>query len=144
MPIKRIILLLALFISPILSAEPLSNINASEVSEKIKAGALVIDVRTPQEWKKTGIIPGSHPLSFFDKNGKSDPEAWVNQMQSLKSSADQEVVLVCHSGGRSGRVGSYLSQKLNMSHVSHLSTGITSWLRERRPTQATCDTTQTC
>jgi len=144
MSIKRILLLITLFISPILSAESLSNLNASEVNEKIKSGALVIDVRTPQEWQKTGIIPGSHPLSFFDKNGRSDPEAWVNQMQSLKSSTDQEVILVCHSGNRSGRIGSYLSQKLNMSHVSHLSTGITSWLREKRPTQATCNTTQTC
>jgi len=144
MPIKRILLLFILLISPLLSAETLSNLNASEVNEKIKAGALVIDVRTPKEWKETGIIPGSHPLNFFNEKGQSDPEAWVNKMQSLKSSADQEVILVCHSGYRSGRIGSYLSQKLNMSHVSHLSTGITSWLREKRPTHATCDTTQTC
>ncbi len=144
MRITQILLLLSIFISPILSAETLTNLNTAEVKSKISTGALVIDIRTPQEWQKTGLIPGSHPLSFFDNNGKSDPEKWVNTLQSLKTSADQEVILVCHSGGRSGRVGTYLSGQLNMPHISHLSTGISSWLREKHPIQAACSTTKTC
>ncbi|MDC9728600.1 MAG: rhodanese-like domain-containing protein [Methyloprofundus sp.] len=144
MRITQVLLFLSIFISPLLSAENLKNLSTADMQEKINAGALVIDIRTKQEWQQTGIIPGSHPLNFFDKNGNSDPEKWVNTLQSLKSSPDQEVILVCHSGNRSGRVGTYLSSQLNMSHIAHLSTGISSWLREKRPTQTTCTTTQPC
>jgi len=140
----RLLFLFSIVISPILSAEILTNLNTSEVKEKINAGALVVDIRTTQEWQQTGIIPGSHPLSFFDKNGKSDPEKWVNTLQSLKTSKNQEVILVCRSGNRSGRVGTYLSNQLNMPHISHLSTGMSSWLREKRSTQPTCTISKTC
>lgn len=144
MLISRLLLLFSIVISPVISAENLTNLNTSEVKEKINAGALVIDIRTAQEWQQTGLIPSSHPLNFFDKNGKSDPDKWISTLQSLKTSEDQEVILVCHSGSRSGRVGTYLSSRLNMSHISHLSTGISSWLREKRSTQPTCTISKTC
>lgn len=145
MLITRLLLLFSIVISPVISAEILTNLNTSEVKEKLSAGALVIDIRTAQEWQQTGLIPGSHPLSFFDKNGKSDPEKWVNTLQSLKTSEDQEVILVCRSGNRSGRVGTYLSSQLKMPHISHLSTGMSSWLREKRTTQAAnCSIAKSC
>jgi len=144
MPIQHVILLFTLFFSPIIHAEALENLNSAEVKQKISTGALVIDIRTEKEWQKTGLIPGSHPLSFFDANGKSNPEKWVNDLNALKSSANQEVILVCHSGNRSGRVGTYLSQQLKMSHISHLSSGISSWLREKNSTIAACSSLKNC
>jgi rhodanese-related sulfurtransferase len=140
----RLLLLFSLLISPIICAETLTNLSPSEVKEKIIAGALAIDIRTVQEWQQTGIIPGSYPLSFFDKNGKSNPEKWVTTLQSLKTSKDQEVILICRSGNRTGRVGTYLSNQLNMPNIAHLSTGISSWLRENRSTQPLCTTSQKC
>jgi rhodanese-related sulfurtransferase len=68
------------------------------------------------------------------------PPKWYN----IASSPNQEIILVCHSGGRSGKVGELLSEKLNMPNVSHLKNGITSWIQEQRPTEKACTATQTC
>jgi len=144
MLIKYTFIFFFIFSSQILTAAELINLTASDVSNKLTKNALVIDIRTPQEWQSTGIIPGSHPVKFFDRNGKYDADQWLAAVKQLQTSPDQEIILVCRSGGRSGRVGNLLTQKLNMSNVSHLSNGISSWIKEKRPTETACTPTQTC
>ncbi|MBE0469503.1 MAG: rhodanese-like domain-containing protein [Methyloprofundus sp.] len=144
MPIKYPLALFLLFTTKILCAAELINLSANDLSNELHSNALVIDIRTPEEWQQTGVIPGSHPIMFFDKNGKSDAEQWLTAVKQLQTSPDQEIILVCRSGGRSGKVGHYLTDQLNMSHVSHLASGISSWLKEKRPTQKMCSPTQTC
>lgn len=144
MSIKYTLLFFFLFSTNILSAAELVNLTTTDVSNKLIQNALVIDIRTPQEWQSTGIIPSSHPIKFFDRNGKYDAELWLTAVKELQTSPDQEIILVCRSGGRSGRVGNLLTQKLNMQNVSHLSNGISSWIKEQRPTEEACTPTQTC
>lgn len=142
--IKYTLILGLIFSTKILSAAELVNLTPSDVSDKLGQNALVIDIRTPQEWQSTGIIPGSYPVKFFDKNGKYDIEQWLATVKQLQVSPEQEIILVCRSGGRSGRAGSLLTQKLNMQNISHLSTGISSWIKEKRATEKACIPTQTC
>ena len=142
--IKYALIFFFLFSTKILTAAELTNLTTSDVNNKLTENALVIDIRTPQEWQSTGIIPGSHPVKFFDKNGKYDADQWLATVKQLQTSPDQEIILVCRSGGRSGRVGNLLTQKLNISNVSHLQNGISSWIREKRPTEKACTPTQTC
>ena len=142
--IKYIFIFFFLFSSKILIAAELINLTTSEVSNKLTQNALVIDIRTSQEWQNTGIIPGSHPVKFFDNNGKYDAEQWLASVKQLQSSPDQAIILVCRSGVRSERVGHYLTDKLDMSNVSHLTNGISSWIKEKRPTEKACTPTQTC
>jgi len=144
MLIKHAFILFFLFATKILSAAELINLTTTDVSNELNNNALVIDIRTPQEWQQTGIISGSHPVMFFDRNGKYDAEKWLAEVKKLQTSPDQEIILVCRSGGRSGKAGNFLTNQLNMSHVSHLSNGISSWLKEKRPTQKMCSPTQTC
>jgi len=133
-----------LFSSHILSAAQPINLSPGEVNNNLGKDTLVIDIRTRQEWQNTGIIPGSHPVNFFDQNGNYNTQQWLAEVQKLKSSPDQEIILVCHSGGRSGRVGKLLTENLNMSHVSHLQNGISAWIKEKRPTEKACTPNQTC
>lgn len=98
-----------------------------------KQDALVIDVRTPQEWETTGIIPSSQKLMFFNEEGKSDSEKWLAKLNQLKK-ADQPVILVCHSGGRSSKVGHFLNDKIGMKNVYHLENGISGWKKEGKAT----------
>ena len=142
--IKYLFTVCFLFSSVSLSAAELINLTTDNVSKKLTQNALVIDIRTPQEWKSTGIIPGSHPVKFFDRSGKYDAELWLAAVKKLQASPDQEIILVCQSGGRSGKVGNFLTQKLNMSNISHLQNGISSWIKEKRPTEQTCPPTQSC
>jgi len=144
MLIKYTLIFLFLFNIQTLTAAELINLTANEVNNGLSKSALVIDIRTPQEWQKTGLIPGSHPINFFDKNGKHNTNQWLAEVRKLQTSPEQEIILVCHSGSRSGQVGHYLTDQLNMSNVSHLANGISSWIREQRPTQKMCSPTQTC
>ena len=87
---------------------------------------------------------GKTIVKFFDKNGKSDPGQWLKSVKQLQTSPDQPIILVCQSGRRSGRVGHYLTDNLDMPNVSHLARGISSWIKEKRPTEKVCSPTQTC
>ncbi len=142
--IKYTLVFIFLFSSNILCAAELVNLSPGEVNNNLGNDALVIDIRTPQEWQRTGIIPGSHPIKFFDRNGKYDADLWLAAVKKLQTSPDQEIILVCQSGRRSGRVGDFLTEKKNMSHISHLQNGISSWIKEKRPTEEACTPTQNC
>lgn len=144
MLIKYFFIFLFLFSSGHLVAAELVNLTTSQVNHKLSEKALVIDIRTPGEWKKTGIIPGSHPVKFFDKRGKFDADQWLAEVKKLQTSPDQEIILVCRSGGRSGKAGQYLTKKRGMSNISHLVGGMTAWVREKRATKDVCISTQDC
>ena len=80
--------------------------------------ALLIDIRTEKEWAATGIIPNSHKLQFFSSNGKFDAKKWLADLDQLKTSDEQAVILICRSGSRSGMVGDMLIKK-GMKNVNH-------------------------
>ena len=60
-------------------------------------GVTVIDVRRAEEWSKTGVIEGSHLLTFFDAKGRYDLDRWLPALAAIAES-DQPVALICHSG----------------------------------------------
>jgi rhodanese-related sulfurtransferase len=95
--------------------------------------ALVIDIRTTEEWIETGIVPNSHPLQFFDKSGKYDQKKWLEDLQALHTSPNTPIILVCRSGNRSNMVGKLLIQQLKMKNIYHLSKGILHWKTSSHP-----------
>lgn len=129
-------LLILLFVFSPTQASDLINLTPEQLLEQQKAGALIIDVRTPPEWKQTGIIPGSKTMMFFDERGKYDAQQWINAMQKEKTSLQQPVILVCRSGNRTHQIGSFLTKQLGMTNVLHLQHGIKSWIKEKRPVEA--------
>lgn len=100
--------------------------------------ALVIDIRTNQEWQASGIIPGSDKLEAFDSNGEFNQSKWVAELEKLKTAPDQTVILVCRSGNRSSKLGKILTEQLGMKNVYHLSNGIQSWIKSGQSMQPNC------
>ena len=96
-------------------------------------GALVVDVRTPEEWKKTGIIPGSKGLTYFDATGGYDKDGWLKQLKTLVKSPGQPVILVCASGRRSNLVGKMLTTEAGYAKVYNLDKGVKGWTAESKP-----------
>jgi rhodanese-related sulfurtransferase len=123
-------LLLALSFS--LPAAELHGLTPDELQALQQQGALVVDIRTPEEWKATGIIAGSSPLMYFDKNGAYNKDAWLSDLKKLAKKPDQPIVLVCRSGNRSGMVGKELAGQAGFGSVYHLEKGIKQWLAEGR------------
>jgi rhodanese-related sulfurtransferase len=116
------------FFAHILSAAELNNITPEQLKTMRDNNALVIDIRTTEEWNSTGIIPGSNKIEFFNDQGEFDANKWLIALNQLQSSTEQPVVLVCHSGNRSNMLGNYLANKLGMKNIYHLQNGIASWI----------------
>ena len=129
MKIKLFFISFLLLLAPLLTADTLTNLSNDQLLDYQKNNPLVIDIRTVKEWQMTGTIPHSKKLTFFPRPGQPNLKQWLNDLEQLKTSADQAVILVCHSGNRSGKVGYLLAQQLNMKNIFHLSNGISSWIK---------------
>ncbi len=142
---NKIILALFLACAPLLTAaDELIDLSPAQVEEIKQSKALIIDIRTEQEWQSTGIIPGSQTLQFFDAQGQADPQQWLQQMQKLRSSPEQPVVLVCRSGNRSRMVGDFLTRQAGMKNIYHLQNGLKSWLQQGKATEPVCKEKTAC
>ena len=102
--------------------------------ERLRAdGVPVIDVRRAEEWRKTGVIEGSHLLTFYDADGRYDLERWLPALSQIAESG-QAVAFICRSGKRSGRVARMLDERFGYSRVYTAREGILGWIGEGRST----------
>lgn len=129
---------------PLIAAE-LGSVDIEQMLElKRRHNALIIDIRTEQEWTETGMIPESIPLQFFDAEGRYDAARWLTALEKLRASPDQPIVLVCRSGKRSERLGNLLTQNIGLSNIYHLENGIQRWVQARYPISKHCPGQLTC
>jgi rhodanese-related sulfurtransferase len=99
---------------------PVSEITPQEALRRHQAGAVIVDVREPDEWQ-AGHIPGAlHiPVAMIPARlGELDP--------------GRETIVVCRSGSRSAHAAAYL-QQAGFTRVYNLSGGLIAWARERLP-----------
>ena len=95
--------------------------------------AVVIDIRRPDEWRRTGVIEGTHSMTFFDAEGNYDLRAWMSKLMPV-AIRDQKIAIVCHSGGRSRPVSRFLHEDIGYRRVYNVRDGIAAWIAEGRPT----------
>lgn len=126
--------LLLLFFTSLIFAD-FKGITPQVLQDKIEQNIIVIDIRTPPEWKELGVVPTSKKIMFFDQNGNYDVQKWLNEFSKYVKDKNQAFVLVCRSGNRTGVVGNFLSKQLGYKNVFHLENGIKSWIKENRNTQ---------
>jgi rhodanese-related sulfurtransferase len=77
----------------------------------------IVDIRTPAEWRETGLLKGSIPIMFFDEKGNYD----INDfLQKLNSAVDTKkpFAIICRTGSRTRILASFLSQKLNYDIIN--------------------------
>jgi len=107
MPSHRIFLvLLVLCLVPTLPAfaEP-AGLSAAEAYEKAAADQLVlIDIRSPKEWRDTGIGVSATPISMHF------PGFMEQVAEATGGDTSRPVALICASGGRSSVVAPKLEE----------------------------------
>ena len=96
-----------------------------EVSvDQVPADAQLIDVREPDEFaavRADGAV--NIPLSeFVARTDEIDPE--------------QDIYLICKSGGRSAQAGEYLEQARGWDNVINVAGGTTAWVEQGLPHQS--------
>jgi len=102
------------------------------LQDKIDKNIVLIDIRTPPEWKELGVVPTSKKIMFFDEKGNYDVQSWLNEFSKYVKDKNQAFVLICRSGNRTSLVGEFLSKQMGYENVFHLEHGIKSWIRENR------------
>ena len=88
----------------------------------------IIDIRTPAEWKETGIVKGSYTIMFFDERGNFNVENFLRQLD-MAVKKDEQFALICRVGSRTGMVSEFLSEKLGYK-VINLKGGIMKMIYE--------------
>ena len=126
-----LIIVLLLLLPLTLSAE-VGQISNQQLTAMMQQGVKLIDIRRAEEWRQTGVVKGSHLLTFFDKNGRYDIGKWINAFNRIVKK-DEPFVLICRSGNRTGMVSKLLHYRLNYRNVNHLSRGIKNWIKEGYP-----------
>ncbi|MGB9521939.1 MAG: rhodanese-like domain-containing protein, partial [Anaerolineales bacterium] len=89
-------------------------ITVQEAYQKFQAGALILDVRTPQEWAQ-GHIPNATLIPL------DELESRLNELPK-----DREIVVICHTGNRS-REGAVLLLKAGFTKVDTVIGGMNNW-----------------
>ena len=104
----------------------LKAVNADELLNAQKNGAIIIDIRREEEWKATGVIEGSKLITAFQKDGSIHPE-FQNKFFSVAVTKETPIVLYCRTGNRTKALGNALISQLGFTDVRHLSYGIKGW-----------------
>lgn len=104
------------------------NLSNEQVKALMEKNIPIIDIRRSDEWRSTGVIEGSHLLTFFDARGNFNLDKWLADLDKIAGKNDQ-FILVCRSGNRTGQVANFLDQKLGYSNVNHLKKGIKKWIK---------------
>lgn len=128
---KHLFAILIIFlISPISIANEVTHIGNQELKDLMQREVAVIDVRTVSEWKKTGVIEGSHLIMFYDESGKYDLNTWLNDVAKVANKGDA-LVLICHSGSRSKQLAKYLASVAGYEQVFNVKRGIAHWIKKK-------------
>lgn len=109
------------------------DIDNQELKQLQAQGIPLFDIRTPREWKQTGIVQNSYTLMFFDAKGRYNVETWLAEFQKVVTDKDQPFILICRSGNRTNKISHFLHQRFGYQQVYNVKKGIRHWIQEGRP-----------
>ncbi len=95
----------ALSAAPALAAN--EDIPAPEALEMARQGqAVLIDIRTPEEWRQTGVAPGAERVNLYVQGG---PAAFLQGvLDAVGGDKSKPVALICRTGNRTTRAAEFL------------------------------------
>lgn len=133
----RFILLLAAFLALPAAAQ---QIGAPEAFEAARAGKLtIIDIRTPPEWKQTGVAQGAKLIDMLHPQGAT---GFMNEvLRQVGGDKNAPIALICRTGNRTTQVLRYLRAQ-GFNNAVHIPEGMAGsgygpgWLARRLPTEA--------
>ncbi len=84
-------------------------LSADDAARRVKNGEItMIDVRSPGEWRQTGIAPGAKRVTIHDPNGA---EGFLRHMvAAVDGDRGRPIALICARGNRSTRAHDFLTR----------------------------------
>ncbi len=112
-----------------------SDVDAQQLVKLQSQNVPVIDIRTPGEWKETGVIPGAHKIMFFDERGNYNIQDFLAKLSKVVKDKNQPFILVCRTAHRTKTVGNFLSKQVGYKNVKELKGGMMyGWMNEGKKT----------
>ncbi|CCQ73519.1 FKBP-type peptidyl-prolyl cis-trans isomerase [Magnetospira sp. QH-2] len=113
-----------------------TNLDNAALMGLLTKGTKIVDIRRPEEWKKTGVVAGSTLLTFFNSKGKVNPN-FMDKFSALAGPKD-DIILICRTGSRTQAISKFLSERMGYEKINNVTDGITRWIKEGLPvTKAT-------
>ena len=131
--LKLILVAAALLVASAPLRAEVFKVDVARLEQLREKGVPVIDIRTPEEWNHTGVIEGSHLLTFAEARGRYDLDAWAALLAAV-ASPEEPVALICGSGRRSSIASRILDGEFGYEQVFNVSGGMEQWIAEDRAT----------
>jgi len=137
---KKLLLLASILILPLASghsrAEP--DLTAPEAYAAAGEGRLrLIDIRTPQEWRQTGVAPGAGRVDFY-----RGPDVLLGSvLQMVGGDRNAPIALICRTGNRTTTAQKFL-QAQGFTRVYNVREGMAGsaagpgWLKRSLPVES--------
>lgn len=112
------VLIVAIFAWQFVAAAQIQSISATDAHDfQSQNGAILIDVRTPGEWKRDGMPAGSIGISIAEAD-------FVSRVREIvDGDLDRQVILICQTGVRSSHAARLLEQN-GFRDLSNVQEGI--------------------
>lgn len=94
----------------------------------VKKDIPIIDIRTPDEWRQTGIVKGAYTIMFFDERGGYNVDDFLRKLNKVVKK-DQPFALICRTGSRTSMVSEFLDKELGYK-VINLKGGMVELMRQ--------------
>ena len=129
---KKILLTLVLLSVSVFA--DFKTVDAGAFEKLMAKGYVTIDIRTPDEWKQTGIIKGAHKMMFFTPKGQPDLAQWFFDLGHLVKDKKEPLLIYCAHASRSQSLGQGLVQ-MGFKNVYELKGGIENgWIKAGKKT----------
>lgn len=88
-------------------AQRVSQLDAPAAHEKaLKGEVVLVDIRTPEEWKETGVPASAHAITMHQ-----DPKVFLSTLlEAAGGDANEPVAVICRTGSRSTALAAPLSR----------------------------------
>ncbi len=133
------ILLLSLLLTGNIMAQTLE-MNAQQAYDEARNGKVtLIDIRTPPEWKETGVAPGAALINMLHPQGA--PGFLDAVLQKVGGNKTAPIALICRTGNRTTQVQKFL-QVQGFTQVYNVTEGMSGsragpgWLARKLPVES--------
>ena len=108
-------------------------ISSDELITLINKNGVALDIRTEEQWKKTGIIKGSFQETAFSKEGKFNVYL-MDKVRALAGAESQniEIAFISNDGETAAILGNAFAEDLGFTNVFVLRGGIKAWIEEKK------------
>jgi rhodanese-related sulfurtransferase len=95
-----------------------ATITNQKASQKLVDSTIpIVDIRTPGEWKETGLLKRAIPIMLFDEKGGYDLKVFVDKLNKAVDTK-KPFAIICRSGRRTKILAEFLSSKLNYNVIN--------------------------